>query len=196
MPPTPRTRTNPWREAASMQLPAAIQRRRALSERAKDRHMNHRWLPIAAIVVVSTAFSARAQSYRNPVNYCRAVGTIDKPDARYVGPKLPGWMAKQLNLTVDQAGRMEWRCANGAVLACLYGANIPCGAKAGTNSTPTPAITDYCHENRDADFIPAVVTGHETNISWACRKGQPYISGSDELDAQGYVKRYWHTITP
>src|SRR5262249_57232029 len=49
-------------------------------------------------VVLLTASPALAQSFTDPVPYCRAVGTIDEPDARYGGPKLPGWMAAQLGL--------------------------------------------------------------------------------------------------
>lgn len=137
-----------------------------------------------------------AQSYSGPVPYCRAIGTIDKPDSRYTGPKLPRWMARKLNLTPGDADKMEWRCANGAVLACLYGANIPCDSKANSSAQPTAAVSDYCRENPDASFIPAVVTGHETNVSWACRRGKPYVTGSAELDAQGYVKAYWQPVHP
>lgn len=158
--------------------------------------MMKRWFLAAAFALAAVAAPAKAQSYTHPVDYCRAVGTIDKPDARYTGPKLPRWMAKQLNLTTGQSDQMEWRCASGKVLACVYGANIPCNAKANTNSTPTAAITDYCRENPSADSVPAVVTGHETNVSWACRTGQPYVTGSAELDAQGYVKSYWRVMAP
>ncbi len=158
--------------------------------------MIKRWFLLVAIVIASAAIPAKAEGYRSPVDYCRAVGTIDKPDARYIGPKLPNWMAKKLHLTPGRADQMEWRCANGTVLACVYGANIPCNAKADTKSTPTAAIIDYFRQNPDATFIPAVVTGHETNVSWACRSGQPYVSGSADLDAQGYVKSYWHVVAP
>lgn len=139
---------------------------------------------------------AKAQSYSSPVGYCKAVGTIDRPDNRYTGPKLPRWMARKLNLASSDEDKMEWRCANGAVLACVYGANIPCGTKANTNAQPTTPIRDYCHQNPNVSFVPAVVTGHETNISWACRSGRPLVTGSAALDAQGYVKAYWHPVAP
>ena len=158
--------------------------------------MSKRWLLFASVVIASVAVPARSQSYTSPLTYCGAVGTIDKPDGRYTGPKLPRWMARKLNLNSGDADKMEWRCANGAVLACLYGANIPCGSKANTNAQPTAAVRDYCRENPDASDIPKVVTGHETNVSWACRRGQPYVTGSAELDAQGYVKAYWQPVHP
>ena len=137
-----------------------------------------------------------AQTYHSPVAYCRAVGTIDKPDSRYVGPKLPPWMAKQLNLTPGQGSLMEWRCADKAVLACVYGANIPCDAKAKTSQKPTQPIVDFCSQNPNSDFVPMVVTGHDTSISWACHGTAPVVIGSATVDAQGYTKSYWKAVSP
>ncbi len=91
----------------------------------------------ACLLMIVAIPSALSRSYDDPVAYCRAVGTIDKPAAPYAGPKLPGWMATALDLQPDQGDRMEWRCARGSVLACLYGANIPCAAKAVTRRRPT-----------------------------------------------------------
>ena len=103
-----------------------------------------RWFwSVSAIMLLMAAPAFAQKTYSSPVAYCKAVGTIDKPDARYTGPKLPGWMAKDLNLKTNQSKYMEWRCANGAVLACVYGANIPCDSKANTSEKPTSAIVDY-----------------------------------------------------
>jgi hypothetical protein len=142
------------------------------------------------------AIPALAQTYSDPVPYCMAVGTIDKPDARYTGPKLPDWMAKRLDMKPSQGKMMEWRCAGGAVLACRYGANIPCDAKAVTSQKPTPAITDYCQKNPDSQFVPMVVTGHDTSVSWACHGPRPVVLSSAPVDAQGYQTRYWQKVTP
>ncbi|MBV8675453.1 MAG: hypothetical protein JOZ33_18670, partial [Acidobacteriaceae bacterium] len=94
--------------------------------------MVRKCLWLAAFFLLANS-AALAQTFSDPVPYCRAVGTIDKPDARYTGPRLPVWMAEKLNLKPDQAKFMEWRCADGQVLACLYGANIPCDSKAITS---------------------------------------------------------------
>jgi hypothetical protein len=98
-------------------------------------------------VIVLAASPASAQSFSDPVAYCRAIGTIDKPDARYNGPKLPLWMATKLHLDPSQGNLMEWRCAGGAVLACLYDANIPCNVGlTGRSGRPRPkaANQDGC----------------------------------------------------
>jgi len=150
----------------------------------------------ALALAVAATLPGLAQSYSDPVPYCRAVGTIDKADARYTGPKLPAWMADQLHLQPDQGKMMEWRCANKAVLACLYGANIPCGSKAKTSRKPTPAIVDYCHQNPDSNFVPMVVTGHESAVSWACHQSVPVVTRSAAVDAQGYQKDFWQIVSP
>lgn len=147
-------------------------------------------------MLLSSAAPAFAASYTDPVAYCRAVGTIDVPDARYSGPKLPAWMAAKLRLDRSEGDRMRWRCAHGAVLACLYGANIPCDAKADTSRKPTPAIAEFCRGHSDADFVPLVVTGHETVVSWACRSGLPLPAKVGAVDAEGYAAAYWRRIAP
>jgi hypothetical protein len=151
-------------------------------------------------VPILLAFAAvraqTAQTYSDPVPYCKAVGTIDKPDARYVGPKLPAWMAEKLNMQPDQAKLMEWRCANGVVLACQYGANIPCDSKAMTSKEPTQAIIDYCRQNADSQFVPMYVTGHDTSVSWGCHGSRPVVIRSARVDAQGYQEDFWQKVSP
>jgi hypothetical protein len=151
-------------------------------------------------VPILLAFAAvRAQTaptYSDPILYCKAVGTIGKPDARYTGPKLPAWMAEKLNMQPDQAKLMEWRCANGVVLACQYGANIPCDSKAMTSKEPTQAIIDYCRQNADSQFVPMYVTGHDTSVSWACHGSRPVVIRSARVDAQGYQEDFWQKVSP
>jgi hypothetical protein len=38
--------------------------------------------------------------------------------------------------TFSVACLAEWHCVDGAVLACSYGANLPCGSKADIETTP------------------------------------------------------------
>ncbi|HUC65147.1 MAG TPA: hypothetical protein VMA53_06955 [Stellaceae bacterium] len=149
-----------------------------------------------AAVMLCSVVAAAAESFSDPIAYCRAVRTIDKPDARYDGAKLPAWMAAKLHLDPSQGKLMEWRCARGAVLACLYGANIPCDAKADTSRTPTPALAAFCRENPNATVVPMVVTGHETVVSWACKGGQPVPTKVGAVDAEGYAKAYWRRVAP
>jgi hypothetical protein len=151
---------------------------------------------VLTALALAATMPAFAQTFTDPVPYCKAVGTLDKPDARYAGPKLPAWMAEKLHLQSNEERMMEWRCANKAVLACLYGANIPCGSKAKTSRKPTPAIVDYCRQNPNSAFVPTVVTGHESAVSWACHRNVPVVTRSAAVDAQGYQKDFWTVVSP
>lgn len=148
----------------------------------------------------------------DPIAYCQAVGTIDTPDARYTGPVNPGWLAPAFARAagipadsgiVEHAPALVWRCADGRVLACSHGANIPCESKANTSNKPSKAMTDYC-ANPPAtpapgmpSFIPAYVTGHDTIYSWACEDGRAVTNGPQaEVDNQGYMARFWYQVAP
>jgi len=43
---------------------------------------------------------AGQQTFSDPFAYCTAVGTIDQPDSRYVGPKIPDAKCRQLRHAV------------------------------------------------------------------------------------------------
>ena len=143
--------------------------------------------------------------YTDPFAYCAAVGTIDAPDATYTGPGVPESVAqglqKALNapdtpLEVLENGS-SWRCMDGDVYACFVGANLPCEAQANSDRTPTQEETDFCQQNPDSDFIPAVVTGRETVFEWRCRDGAPeVVSQVFQPDAQGFLSEIWYKISP
>ncbi|MGC9334668.1 MAG: hypothetical protein ACP5JJ_11000, partial [Anaerolineae bacterium] len=145
------------------------------------------------------------EAYADPFAYCVAVGTIDAPDARYTGPAVPESVAqglqKALNapdtpLDILQNGS-SWRCMDGEVYACFVGANLPCEAKANTDQTPTQDEIDFCQQNPDSEFIPAVVTGRETVFEWRCRDGAPEIvSQVFQPDAQGFLSEIWYQVSP
>ena len=87
-----------------------------------------------------------------------------------------------------------YRCAGGAVLLCNVGANLPCG-KANTAKT-LPAATQWCDTHPNSDFIPMVVTGHDTLYSWRCI-GRAAHAGAmvGKLDARGFFAEYWKKLS-
>lgn len=145
-------------------------------------------------------------AYSDAFAYCNAVGTIDQPDAQYTGPKVPdnviAALRKALNSPSDMPNALFvngtfWRCMDQQVYACFVGANLPCDSKANVDQTPTQAEIDYCTQNPNSDFIPAVVTGHETIYNWKCsittpEAGQPAIA----VDQQGYQSNIWYPLSP
>jgi hypothetical protein len=87
----------------------------------------------------------------------------------------------------------RYRCAEGNVMVCIVGANLPCG-KADTR-TDLPAATEWCQTNRDSDFIPMAVTGHDTMYNWRCANGIATISGkAGEIDDRGFFVDYWKKL--
>ena len=147
-----------------------------------------------------------AATYANPFAYCAAVQTIDTPDGRYTGPTVPKAVADGLREAFGApadappdafVSGTSWRCMNGKVYACNVGANLPCAAKADTNQKPTKAMEDFCAEQRDAEAVPAVVTGRETVYSWRCRDGTPVIERQiTHPDGRGFLSNVWYAIRP
>ncbi|HEX2922666.1 MAG TPA: protease inhibitor I42 family protein [Chloroflexota bacterium] len=142
------------------------------------------------------------QSYSDPFGYCTAVGTVDEPDGRYVGPAKPDSIVAAIrslfpNMPPEAAARgLSWRCLKGQPLACEVGANLPCG-KVNSNDTPTPQMSEFCQNRPDSDFIPAAITGHETIYSWKCSGTNPVVDKQVvDVDSQGFGSNYWYQLVP
>jgi Tol biopolymer transport system component len=158
--------------------------------------------PVATSTPTATA---TATTYTDPFAYCATVGTVDAPGSNYVGPQVPESIAQGLQqalnapdtpIDVLQNGSF-WRCMDGSVYACFVGANLPCEAKANTDRTPTQEEIDYCQQNPDSDFIPAVVTGRETVYEWRCLDGVPdIVKQLGQPDAQGFLSDIWYKLSP
>jgi len=144
--------------------------------------------------------------YKDPFDYCKAMGTIDSPDARYVGPAVPEVIARGLqkafeappDAPIDAFMRGTfWRCMDGKVYACNVGANIPCSEKADISRKPNQGMIKWCESNPDSDFIPAVATGRATVYEWRCTGGEPTIVKEiTKPDAAGYISSFWYEISP
>ena len=160
----------------------------------------------AAVLAGLAGRGARAAPvYDDPAAYCAAVRTIDKPDGRYRGPAVPDWMARALkkaehspeDTPLDVFTHAAWRCADGRVLACFYGANLPCGEKADPRRAPTEPVVAFCRAEPESEIVPAYVTGRRTVFEWRCRAGKPAIVRRvATVDRQGYAAKYWYVVTP
>jgi hypothetical protein len=148
-----------------------------------------------------------AGTFTDPFAYCSAVGTVDKPDARYAGEPVSDEIINGFKQAAGLAASTEpidtfkettiWRCMDSKVYACNFGANLPCDSKAQTDKTPSQAIMDYCKANPNSQSIPMSVTGHDTIYSWGCIQDNPQLLGQiGQVDAQGYLAQIWYEIKP
>ncbi len=145
------------------------------------------------------------QTWSNPVRYCRAVGTIDAPDARYTGPAVPEWMTRSLmralhaphDAPVSVFRHAAWRCLDGAVMACSFGANIACDQKADASHTPSVGARNFCARSPDATVVPAYAAGRATIYEWRCAGGEPVIARQVlQVDAGGFPAQFWYRVAP
>ena len=143
--------------------------------------------------------------FNDPFAYCAAVGNIDAPDERYTGAELPDAIVKGLIklevVSADAPAQFQnnaaWRCMDGKVMACHYGANLPCMAKADLSREPSAEMTEFCKSNPGSDFIPAAVTGRATVYEWRCDGKKPeVIKEIAEPDANGFLSNIWYQINP
>ena len=155
---------------------------------------------------ISKSSPAEETTYKDPFAYCAAVGTVDSPDSRYVGPKMPDAIVVGLKKAfggpesappdVFERGTY-WRCMNGNVYACNIGANLPCTEKADTSRVPNEGMKEWCKSNPDSDFIPAYASGRSTIYEWKCADGKPEIvKETNKPDAAGYISNIWYEISP
>jgi hypothetical protein len=146
-------------------------------------------------------------TFSDPIAYCAAIGTINGPDDRYTGPRIPDsvvtGLRQALNLPLDTADpdfakRSWWRCMDGKVYACYVGENTPCTAKAGISEiqNTSQAVKDYCQANPSADTIPETVQPSDIIYQWGCKDGEPVIVKElVRLDSEGFIADIWHELS-
>ena len=153
----------------------------------------------------SDSSKAAVQTYNNPFAYCAAVGTMDTPDARYVGPPVSDDMihAYQTAAGLEKSNEnleffretTVWRCMDSQVYVCNFGANLLCDSKANDDLMLSPAMVEFCSENPNPDNVPLSVTGHNTLFSWQCEGKTPkFVKEIAKKDKAGYVADIWYPI--
>jgi hypothetical protein len=143
-------------------------------------------------LAAALAMPARAEP---PAAFCKRVGTDD------VSRRIPEGLVPAVNAAfgtrMPAAVAIDttvFRCAGGRVMVCTAGANLPCG-KANAGPTPGAGVVQWCGENPEAAFVPAVVTGHDTIYAWRCQAGTPRIVRQAlDVDPRGFVAEFWKRL--
>jgi len=163
--------------------------------------------PVNIIPAGSPAPGSRQQAtFTDPFAYCTALGTIDAPDSRYTGPKVPDVVAQGLKKAFGAPADAPlepflhntfWRCMGGRVYACTVGANMPCQERADVSREPNQGLANFCTDHPHADVIPAVATGRATVYEWKCVNGVPEVARQfAQPDARGFLSNIWYAISP
>lgn len=140
----------------------------------------------------------------DPWDYCMYIGTIDRPDDRYIGDRVPYPLMSQLILTkmlipgYHAVEGIAWRCDNGQLKVCIVENSDYCGP-AHPNISPPNEMIEYCKEHPDEEWFPGYIQGHGTTlIQWSCKDGVVVIAqnsaASDSLDARGFLIDEWTSI--
>jgi hypothetical protein len=146
------------------------------------------WVSLAVWAVCGAAPGAQA----DPLAFCSAGRTDDTP--RPLPESLAPQAARIFRLHHMPAGGVAFgtvmRCMNGQILICNHGANLPCGQA--QTDPDLPQAASWCRTNRQANFIPAYITGHASIFHWRCLDGAPvHVGEAEPIDASGYIARYW-----
>ncbi|MGP8232400.1 MAG: hypothetical protein ACLQL2_07005 [Methylovirgula sp.] len=146
---------------------------------------------VALCLIVLIVPLAAAQA-ATPRAYCARV--VDDDQLRPAPSSLSSAIERLFILPGAEALQTTfYRCADGAVMLCNVGANLPCG-KANV-SKQLDGATAWCKGNPNADFIPMVATGHDTIYNWRCINGVatpgPPIAN---VDSRGFFSEYWKPL--
>jgi hypothetical protein len=146
-------------------------------------------------VLVAAAISFASPGFpESPAALCVRLGTDDtlRPIPGSLTPDVNRLFHARMSARVA-VGTTVYRCEEGRVLVCSWGANLPCG-KANTSRT-VPGATDWCRQNPDAAFIPAFATGHDTIYEWRCH-GSVAIPArqTSTVDSRGFIAMYWKPL--
>ncbi len=150
-----------------------------------------RALLLLPLLLLLALVPRQTAAQEEPRAFCARIGTDDT--TRPIPPSLVDAARRLFGLRgrPDLIQRTTvFRCAEGRLLLCTTGANLPCG-KANA-SRDLPGTRDWCRDNPNADMIPMFATGHDTIYRWRCRNGRPVAQGAPEaVDARGFVARLW-----
>lgn len=150
-------------------------------------------LSLFLILVLAGIFvGSRPALAASPAEVCRQLGTDDQ--LREIPLSLVPAAVRLFGLAAMPAEQVQrstvFRCFEGKVLVCNYGANLPCG-KANTKRD-LPGTAEWCAKNPGADFIPMYVTGHDTIYRWRCDGNEAVTSATVfSVDPRGFIAQFW-----
>lgn len=149
---------------------------------------------VALLVLLGALAFGRPALAESPAHYCLRVRTDDA--TRHIPPALAGRVNALFGFHMPAQAAVAttvFRCADGRVMVCNAGANLPCG-KANT-SRANAGASAWCREHPGAEVIPMAATGHDSIYAWRCAGAEAEIARQTEhMDQRGFVARYWRPL--
>jgi hypothetical protein len=152
---------------------------------------------LGVILSLAATFGAFCQEApaQDPIKYCASVRNDDR--VRPIPPGLAPQALRLFYLTPVGPRQVQrstvYRCMDGAVSLCNYGANLVC-AKADISRVSRGA-QEYCRENPGSEVVPMAATGHATIYSWGCIGDKARIKGgSVSIDRRGFIANQWKRL--
>lgn len=152
------------------------------------------WLAVGTLGACAGAMAGPSNAGTSPASQVCGAPTDDR--LRPIPPALApaviaAFGAHMTPAEVERNGVI--RCADGAVLACLAGANLNCGQA--DTSRQSQGGDAWCKAHPDADFVPMFATGHATVFDWRCAGHVAVPTGQVErVDPRGFVAGNWRRI--
>lgn len=149
---------------------------------------------LACLVISILAAGPSFAGQSDPARTCAVHNTDDT--LRGLPPRLVAAARRAFGLPTAPAELVRrgtvWRCAQGRVLACFVGANLPCG-KLDTRED-LPAVTSWCRSHPGGP-VPASVSGHATLWRWRCDEAVGARDGPAwRLDERGFAAELWKPL--
>lgn len=144
-------------------------------------------LLVAAALAVSPAEAA------SPSALCAGKGTVDAttPIPQSLVPAALALFGSDDATFIKRS--TVYRCMDGQVWLCNYGANLVCD-KANT-SRRNPGVEQWCKEHPRSPDVPMAASGHDTIYSWTCAGTKARIAGvASKVDPRGYLADNWKLL--
>ncbi|MFI5013533.1 MAG: hypothetical protein ACHQAY_14415 [Hyphomicrobiales bacterium] len=145
------------------------------------------FLPVAAVLAISPAEAA------GPADLCAGKETVDAttPIPPSLVPAAIGLFGGDDEAFIRKS--TVYRCMNGQVWLCNYGANLVCDkANIGRRN---PGVAQWCKEHPGSPDVPMAASGHDTIYSWTCAGTKARIAGvASKVDERGYLADNWKLL--
>lgn len=151
----------------------------------------------APITLPELLSASQFESARALSSHCAQAGNDDRlrpiPEAIILDVRQAFEMSPETSTDYVLSSTV-FRCMNGKIWLCSYGANLVCD-KADV-SRVSKGATAYCKGSPGSSFVPMSATGHATIYEWECQGSKAHIRKQLlRVDPRGFIAENWKQLT-